>query len=70
MCKICLAENEHRTGKVIPSDRRKPHRCPVCGGNGKVDNGFYNQTTGNWASTSTAFETCRSCGGTGIVWSY
>ena len=45
-----------------------PHRCPVCNGNGSVPNGFYAQTSGHWSTTSTAPETCRSCGGTGIVW--
>ena len=42
-------------------------RCPVCGGNGLVDNGFYNRTTDEWATTSAEFETCRSCGGKGYV---
>lgn len=45
-----------------------PSRCPVCGGNGIVPNGFYNQTSGHWSSTSTEPEKCRSCNGTGIVW--
>jgi len=43
-------------------------RCPVCNGNGLVDNGFYRQTSGTWASTDTAPEKCRSCNGQGIVW--
>lgn len=46
----------------------KPHVCPVCNGNGKVPNGFYNQTSGYVSSTSTTPETCQSCHGTGIVW--
>ena len=46
----------------------KPYTCPVCGGNGLVPNGFYNQTTGNWSSTDATPETCRSCGGLGVVW--
>ena len=46
-----------------------PHRCPICGGNGLVDNGFYNQTSGSWSSTGTIPETCRTCNGEGIVWS-
>lgn len=45
-----------------------PHRCPVCGGNGQVMNGFYGQVGGEWTSGSTAFEQCRSCNGTGVVW--
>ena len=46
----------------------KPYQCPVCNGNGLVPNGFYNQTSGYWSSTSTMSETCQSCNGTGIVW--
>lgn len=45
-----------------------PHRCPICGGNGLVDCGFYSQTSGKWSTSSTTPETCRSCGGSGIVW--
>ena len=42
-------------------------RCPICGGNGLVPEGFYRQTSGCWGSTSTIPETCRSCGGQGYV---
>lgn len=49
---------------------KTPHRCPICGGNGKVPAGFYNQTSGDWITTSTEPETCLSCNGTGIVWEY
>ena len=45
-----------------------PFVCPVCGGNGLVANGFYNQVGGEWSSTSLTPEQCRSCQGTGIVW--
>jgi DnaJ-class molecular chaperone len=45
-----------------------PHCCPVCGGNGLVPNGFYDQTSGVWSSTDITPETCRACGGTGIIW--
>ena len=45
-----------------------PHRCPVCNGNGLVPNGFYMQTSGHWSTSSITPETCRSCGGTGVVW--
>lgn len=47
----------------------KPYACPVCGGNGIVANSFYLQTTGSWSTTSTTPEKCRTCAGTGIVWS-
>jgi len=46
-----------------------PATCPVCRGNGLVPNGFYRQTSGDWSSTSVTPEICRSCGGTGVVWS-
>ncbi len=45
-----------------------PYRCPVCGGNGLVDNGFYMQTTGQRMTANAVPEMCRSCQGTGIVW--
>lgn len=41
-----------------------PHCCPVCKGRGSVPAGFYTP----WGH-STAEDTCRSCGGQGIVWS-
>jgi len=46
----------------------QPHRCPVCGGNGLVPSGFYDQVSGEWWSSDASSETCRSCNGTGIVW--
>lgn len=42
-------------------------RCPVCGGNGLVANGFYNQTSGYWFTSSISPETCRTCNGTGVI---
>ena len=47
---------------------KTPHRCPICGGTGQVQAGFYNQFGGQWSTTSIAPETCRTCHGTGIVW--
>ena len=44
-----------------------PHKCPVCDGRGFVPGGFYGNTTGNWSTSSTAPETCRSCVN-GIIW--
>ena len=45
----------------------QPHRCPVCEGRGCVSAGFYGlQVTAGDSTTST--ESCRSCGGTGVVW--
>mgnify|MGYP000558021607 FL=1 len=48
---------------------RKPYRCPVCSGKGLVPNGFYSCTGNTIISTSTAPEQCKSCKGTGVVWS-
>ena len=44
------------------------HKCPVCGGNGQVMAGFYNQVGGTWTGSNTALEQCRSCAGSGVVW--
>lgn len=43
----------------------QPHRCPVCEGTGQVWSTFY-----EYGSVTTAISkvTCRSCGGSGIVW--
>ena len=40
--------------------------CPVCGGTGQVDSGFYTQTSGQWTSTG-GVEICRSCWGKGYI---
>lgn len=42
-------------------------RCPVCFGKGIVPMGFYNTTNTGYSTTSTAPETCRSCGGSGYI---
>ena len=43
-------------------------KCPVCNGNGLVSGGFYNHPgdCGSWTSSDSA-ETCRTCGGQGII---
>ena len=44
------------------------YKCPVCEGRGFVYNGFYQTLQDYYTSSSTATETCRTCGGKGIVW--
>ena len=39
--------------------------CPVCGGRGWMEAGFF---TGMTMATSLAPETCRPCSGTGLIW--
>jgi hypothetical protein len=53
---------------LSPVAGEQAQRCPVCGGNGLVPNGFYNTVTGIMSTTSITPETCRSCNGTGIVY--
>lgn len=52
----------------------KPYKCPVCGGKGNVPSGFYDppQMTYEYPITSTVSttETCKSCNGQGILWSW
>ena len=45
---------------------KKPFRCPVCEGRGSVDSNFYLQSAYGSGLETTP---CRSCDGTGIVWS-
>lgn len=48
------------------NEETKPYRCPVCGGRGIVQNGFYNMCADS--TTLSNGETCRSCGGKGVIW--
>jgi len=41
--------------------------CPVCQGRGFVPFGFYT-SNGETNMITCGTETCRTCGGTGIVW--
>lgn len=43
--------------------RKFPHRCPVCGGAGKIPNINTGTTTSIYPK-----DACHGCGGTGIVW--
>jgi len=42
-------------------------KCPVCLGRGFVQNGLYSLTTYTWITSTTGWETCRSCNGKGYV---
>ena len=43
-------------------------KCPVCNGRGIVPCGFYMVPEGqDFASSSTAPETCKTCYGSGII---
>lgn len=46
-----------------------PCVCPLCGGRRLVPNGFYFGCGPHWTTSSATPEMCRSCDGTGIVWS-
>lgn len=46
----------------------KPHKCPVCLGQGKVPLGFYNFEEYNYITTAIVQEVCRSCHGEGVIW--
>lgn len=50
----------------VPSPK-VPHRCPVCHGSGHVGGNFYNQL--GLVTTASSLVPCRSCGGTGVLWS-
>lgn len=45
---------------------QRPYCCPVCGGRGIVQGGFYN--LGGVAGGTLEYEECRSCGGKGYIW--
>jgi len=68
MAKKKKAQVEKFESTIEISGHLAPFVCPVCGGNGLVANGFYNQVGGEWSSTSLTPEQCQSCQGTGIVW--
>ena len=51
----------------ILNEQPIPYMCPVCGGTGQVQQGFYDPVNGQ--STAINYEQCRSCQGSGVVWS-
>lgn len=56
-------------GRAHFLQQKRPFVCPICGGRGFVVSGFYSSIGNTWVTTSTIPETCRSCQGTGVVWS-
>ncbi len=48
---------------------RTAQKCPICEGHGLVGCGFYQHPPeSEYVTSSCAAETCRSCGGTGIIY--
>lgn len=53
---------------------REPFVCPICNGRGIVPQEFYEPNRRHYDSTNMKLNylvdmaTCRTCGGTGIVW--
>ena len=48
-----------------------PHKCPVCDGTGLVSKPPWvagDQST--WVTTELGPYPCKSCGGTGIIWTF
>ena len=43
------------------------HLCPVCLGTGNVPGGFYNCCPGGYPTSANCLESCRACGGRGVV---
>jgi hypothetical protein len=49
---------------------KTPHKCPVCNGRQVIPETFYTTQPGGTPVSSGCGEVpCRSCGGTGILWS-
>src|SRR5208282_6077669 len=59
-----LWKNGRRLVSKGEKDLSTPHKCPVCNGRGKVPAGFYGDQ-----GTDVSEPPCRSCHGSGLVWS-
>lgn len=53
--------------QYVYNQQKVPYACPVCQGRGLVPNAFYSSLGGNYTTSSTTPEICRSCSGTGII---
>lgn len=60
-----ITDNEEFPVPKFTYGESKPHTCPVCGGKGMVNAGFYAEIS---STTGTCEETCRPCNGTGVLW--
>lgn len=75
-CPYCQQDTDGRHEPNCPNNTEynyrlktmQPYVCPICNGNGIVNKGFYNQTSGYWTSDTSNFEKCLTCKGTGIIW--
>ena len=56
-----------KTFPEFKKSEQTAHRCPVCNGTGQVVGNFYNVY--NTSTTTISSCQCRSCSGTGVVWS-
>jgi len=54
---------------LVDERQKKPHCCPICNGRGRVPAKFYYDEQPWSTSDSAYYQICRSCVGTGIVWS-
>lgn len=59
----CLEHSSFRTY----GSGQTPHCCPVCGGRGTVQPGFYSPF-GLMGNLDITPEPCRSCNGSGVLW--
>ena len=60
VCKLC-------TTRMVEKTVRKPYKCPVCNGSGKVCAGLYESTPGYRSMVFEKTE-CRACDGKGAIW--
>jgi len=51
--------------RVVAIEVRRPHKCPVCEGEGIR---FYHPSFGKSSDQATTSPKCRSCNGSGVIW--
>ncbi len=61
-------------GKIefVPTTGKTPHKCPVCEGRGTVPAEFYEERFSLPMHRTSEYPyrvKCKSCAGTGLVWS-